>query len=98
MTTVYVGGYWKGVYDVTFQQLREMLDAAEVGLRAKGATEVFVGGVDEEDSALYLQGQREQTPEEAANMERSIARATDETVKRYIEYIEQTTGKEVKLV
>lgn len=98
MTTVYVGGYWKGVYDVTFQQLREMLDAAEVDLRAKGATAVFVGGVDEEDGALYLQGQREPTPEEVANMERSIARATDETVKRYIEYIEQTTGKEVKLV
>lgn len=98
MNTVYVGGYWKSIYDLTFQQVRELLDDAEADLRAKGATEVFINGVDGEDGALYLQGQREQTPEEVANMERIAAQSKDAAVKRYIEYIEQTTGKEVKLV
>lgn len=98
MTTVHVGGYWKSIYDLTFQQLREMLDAAEVDLRAKGATKVFINGVDGEDSTIYLEGARQQTPEEVANMERIAAQSKDAAVKRYIEYIEQTTGKEVKLV
>ena len=98
MTTVCVGEYWKGVCDVSFQQLREMLDAAEVDLRAKGATEVSISGVDVNDETICLQGTRPQTAEELEEEEMYAAMSRYAAVQRSIEYIERITGKEVKLV
>lgn len=98
MTTVYVGGYWKEVADLTFQQLREMLDAVEVKLRAEGATALYVGGVGNDDDTIFLQGTRPQTAEELDEVARVTAMSRDAAVKRSIEYIERITGKEVKLV
>lgn len=98
MNTVYVNGHWKSIHDLTLQQVREMLDDVEADLRAEGATEVFIGGVDGEDGSIYLRGMRPQTAEELAEVERVTAMSRDAAVKRIIEHIERVTGKEVKLV
>ena len=98
MTAVNVRGYWKRVDHLTFRQLRDLLDVTEADLRAAGATDFFIHGVDSEDGTIFLQGTRPKTAGELAAEERIRIQFRDKTVAQYVEYIEQTTGKEVKLV
>ena len=98
MSTVYVGGYWKDITGLTVRQLKEMLDAVDADLRAKGATVVFVDEVDGEDSEIFLRGSRPLTAEEEEEAKRIQAMSEDVAVRKHIEYLERVTGKEVKLV
>lgn len=97
MNIVYVAGHWMQVTDLSFQELKDLLDAVASDLREQGATNFYVDGVDQEHGAIFLCGLRERTVEEVVRMERSVVERRDTAVSQHVNAIKLLTGKEVKI-